>query len=848
MQTTASLTLNPARMLSVGAGAGINVSAGTLTYAGGIADAPTASGSGSLNKTGPGTLVLLGGNTYSGATTVSGGVLTGSGALTGPLVVNNGGTVVPSGTVSVGALTLNTGGSLAFTVGTTADTAFSVANNLTLNPGVNVTVTGSTLSPSTTYTLAPYGGTLTDNSNNFHNWAVSGAVVPTGSGYRCSFAFGAIFDELDLVLVAPATAGTWTQSIGGTFSWSNTGYWSFSSGTDTVPNSRDDTAIFGLTTGTATVNLNGSRTVSGLTFSNTGSSSYALSRTDTTSTLTLDNYATPATLSNSGSNNSINVPLVLNSNLNIVTTKNLTISQPISGGASVSLNGAGTVILTSTANNYSSGTFINAGVLQLGDNQTKNGSVAGNITDNGTLMFDNPNAQTFAGTISGTGTVYKSGTGTLTLTGSNTFSGLLSLTAGTLNIGGASAVGNGLFKIGINTTIVNTSGAALTLPNNPESWTGNFTFAGSNDLNLGTGNVSLSAARTVTVTSNNLTVGGAISGSGFSLTKTGAGTLTLGGADTYTGGTIISSSGQLNINSASALGTGPFTVNGGTVGGTIGNSSGHAVTLSTTGAETWNGNIIFAGSNDLNLGTGAVSITSTSGTVTVSSNKLTIGGAISSTSTGFHLTKAGTGTLVLSGSNTYTGGTTISAGTLDFATPAASPTSGVLTFGKGAYVALGNLLGASAPAIADGDADQTLPGISSSDASDGQGLTSASGDSDAMTATLGGAPALPQGDAGSAVGGPQPVPEPGTIVLLLVGAALAVAISKRHRRPRFTCLKKVNISVSKYYAIVASLSRLLLPLQTGWRGPTVASRPTSGDTRFVPSASDRRPTSCHKSL
>ena len=45
----------------------------------------------------------------------------------------------------------------------------------------------------------------------------------------------------------------------------------------------------------------------------------------------------------------------------------------------------------------------------------------------------------------------------------------------------------------------------------------------------------MSSSRTVTVASNNLTVGGVISGSGYSLTKAGTGTLILGGANTYGG-------------------------------------------------------------------------------------------------------------------------------------------------------------------------------------------------------------------------------------------------------------------------------------------------------------------------
>ena len=161
-------------------------------------------------------------------------------------------------------------------------------------------------------------------------------------------------------------------------------------------------------------------------------------------------------------------------------------------------------------------------------------------------------------------------------------------------------------------TLGNTSGSAITLStNNAQNWNGNLIFAGTNDLNLGAGPVTMSSSRTVTVTSNNLTVGGVISGSGFSLTKAGAGTLTLDGADTYSGGTTLSA-GLLNLNNAAALGSGTLTISG----GTIGNTSGSTITLSTNNAEIWKSNFTFAGSNDLNLGIGPVTMNGSS-TVTV---------------------------------------------------------------------------------------------------------------------------------------------------------------------------------------------------------------------------------------
>ena len=158
------------------------------------------------------------------------------------------------------------------------------------------------------------------------------------------------------------------------------------------------------------------------------------------------------------------------------------------------------------------------------------------------------------GIISGAHSLTKAGTGALTLSGANTYSTGTTLTAGTLNINNATAIGTGTFTIN-GGTIDNTSGGAITLSNNnAQTWGGDFTFTGTNALNLGTGAVSLSANRQVTVSASTLTEGGIIGGA-FSLTKAGAGTMTLSGANTFTGGMTLSP-GTLNINNATALGTG----------------------------------------------------------------------------------------------------------------------------------------------------------------------------------------------------------------------------------------------------------------------------------------------------
>ncbi len=76
--------------------------------------------------------------------------------------------------------------------------------------------------------------------------------------------------------------------------------------------------------------------------------------------------------------------------------------------------------MLSGTDTYSGGTTISAGTLQIGGGGTA-GSVVGNIVDNGALVFNRSDAVTFAGVISGTGTLDKQGAGTLALTGVNTF-------------------------------------------------------------------------------------------------------------------------------------------------------------------------------------------------------------------------------------------------------------------------------------------------------------------------------------------------------------------------------------------------------------------------------------------
>ena len=293
------------------------------------------------------------------------------------------------------------------------------------------------------------------------------------------------------------------------------------------------------------------------------------------------------------------------------------------------------------------------------------------------------------GTISGSLGGYsltKAGSGILTLAGANNFGGTLTLSNGTLNINNASALNTGTFYISNGTSIDNTSGGSITNTNGratANSWGGSFTFVGTNNLNLGTGGVALTANSAVATNAGVFTVGGIISG-GYSLAKSGIGTLVLSGINTFTGGMTLSG-GTLDINNASALGTGIFTVSSLS---TIDNTSGGAITNSKNNPQSWAGDFTFTGSNSLNLGTGAVTLTGNTN-ITTTASTLTIGGGIGG---GYDISKSGSGILVLKGTGTYTGTTTINAGTLQTGAANVIPSGSNLIL-NGGTLSTGNTVG-----------------------------------------------------------------------------------------------------------------------------------------------------------
>ena len=288
-----------------------------------------------------------------------------------------------------------------------------------------------------------------------------------------------------------------------------------------------------------------------------------------------------------------------------------------------------------------------SGVLTMGNSGSSSTTFGGPVTLNTNLTLNAAGAGSINlnSNVTGIGAITATGTGSVTLSSSNDFSGGVILVAGgTLKINAANALGTGRLTLGSGTTIDNTKGSAVVnAGNNLQTWNGDFTFTGGNNLNLGTGAVTLGNNVQLTANASTLTVGGTIGdgGGGYRLTKSGAGTLLLGGSNTYTGGTTISN-GTLKLGVQNALlSNGAVAVAGGTydLGGFA------AVTNGT-----------------VTISSGAIS----NGTLLSSSNLLaTDSGTIFANLAGNGgLIKTGAGTLSLNGNSSQAGATQVSNGVL----------------------------------------------------------------------------------------------------------------------------------------------------------------------------------------
>jgi fibronectin-binding autotransporter adhesin len=206
----------------------------------------------------------------------------------------------------------------------------------------------------------------------------------------------------------------------------------------------------------------------------------------------------------------------------------------ISGTALLTLGGAGD-LGDSVPGSAAADLFF----VGTGANLTYSG--AGGIALGQSGNFDIAGTAAISSVISGGFAITTIGAGTLTLSGSNTYSGGTNINAGTVSIGNANALGTGTISFGGGTLQYGTVNTDLSARFG--------TVGQSYNFDLGTNNVTFGTAFGGTGTNGN------------TLTKSGAGVLTLSSANTYTGDTTVNA-GAIYINNNAGAGTGTITLAG----------------------------------------------------------------------------------------------------------------------------------------------------------------------------------------------------------------------------------------------------------------------------------------------
>ena len=553
-------------------GGNIGLSGGTTTLAlvgsgnGEIAQSIAAGGAEiSIAKEGAGTWTLSNTLTnYSGATTITAGTLEVTGlfgagtyakaiANDGELHINSTSAQTLSGVISGSGLLRK-----------------SAAGTLTLS-GTNTYIGGTTLSGGTlalgtadaigsTGTITLSGGTLQFSANNTTDYSARFATVDNQ-------AFNFDTNGQDVTLATGLTS-----SSGGSLSKSGSGVLTLES----ASNYDGNTTILSGTLRLANSGSIGTGDISipDGTLEFTGSTATNLSNQ-----LFVQGTGSSPALLNNGSGlltiqpgTSTNINVDNGETFTIGGSGDIVIEKSIASGAGASLLtkiGEGTVVLTSPLNNWSGGTTISDGVLQVGDG-TSNGTIgSGTITlTNGRLAFNRVNpytvSETFASFQDGTTPgIENNGAGLLTVNASN-----LGFTIGsngiTLELGGT---GDGV----VDGPIANGGAAANILKDGVGTWTFNdpeTNYSGSTTINAGTleitgrlgkGTYAQSIVNNADLkinTTSAQTLSGVISGTG-ELIKENTGTLTLSDTSTYDGNTTVSD-GKLLISGALAGSNGTY--------------------------------------------------------------------------------------------------------------------------------------------------------------------------------------------------------------------------------------------------------------------------------------------------
>ncbi len=301
-----------------------------------------------------------------------------------------------------------------------------------------------------------------------------------------------------------------------------------------------------------------------------------------------------------GSRDIANGGITLGVGMNSAST---TYSGVLSGSGGLNKYGTGTLTLTGN-NTYTRETNVFKGTLAIGDGGTTGSLVSGNmyLNEGTSLTFNRSDAMTYAGNITGEGSLTKLGAGALTLTGANTFTGDTAVSAGTLVLGSGNALSP-------TAAVAVASGATLqaTTP---------IRIGYLDSQGAVVGGANLSATLTVT---NAGSIGGITNGSdgqgafAAGIVKLSTGTSTVNAANTYTGltwvraGTLatgvsnaFAAASDLTVDSGATLDRAGYsqTVADAVLNGTVGNTGGGGLltvtgTLSGTGLV--NGDVLVNG-------------------------------------------------------------------------------------------------------------------------------------------------------------------------------------------------------------------------------------------------------------
>ena len=540
----------------------------------------------------------------------------------------------------------------------------STGNSSAISLGNNATITvrsGATVQNSSTNGNSPYPGGIGANTVEFNSNSTitieqganvfadgsagnSEAINPVGSGNTI----------INHGTVRSTHAAIWFQANSGNNTIVNTG--TMEAGYVAGSSNPGTATVFGAN-GTSAVDFTNKGSVIGsLNFANGNDALHAYTGSSITGNISGGGGANLLTLESEDGGASTFAPLslagfqTLQSNAGVWT---FNVALPSSGITSATVNG-GTLILGANANTYTGSMTVGSGGVLQSSAQFAPAA----ITNNGLVRFAQPDNATYAGLVSGTGGIEKTGAGTLTLTQDQAFTGTTTISAGVLQLGSGGTTGSVKGDIVDNATLtvqrsnaltlsgtISGSGALVQAGTGTTILTADNSYAGGTVISAGTlqlgnggttgsilGNV-LNNATLVINRSDALTLSGTISGTG-SLVKEGAGTTTLTAANSYGGGTALKQ-GRLNVGNNLALGTGTLAMDDGTTLGFAADS------LNLANA------VVLTGNNDPVIDTGSFSATL--------SGNITGGGFI---------TKIGSGTLTLSGSNSYTGATDVAEGTL----------------------------------------------------------------------------------------------------------------------------------------------------------------------------------------